>query len=540
MSTQCQGPILIEPIKFLGASVISFNTNLGIGSASESTLTVDLIEDCEADPPDLFLPASTGNNKVEVGEPAYFDTTIYGGGFSFGGVLTSWSKTQGSSGRTFNVTVSDPRQLLQNVGVVVDSYVGPPSYGINYINVYAHYEQEVLSGNCNVFGSSLGNERGMPYQKVIQALQSMNSTIYSPTGYPYTVNWGSFPTGLPEYYRVTGPQTVSQLLQDVCDVLGFSFFVSLAPGNIITVGLIDLKSVPQSFSTIIDEFDGVATELSFGEELRNEVTKAIIFGEQQHYLTYVDEFQFYFGEDMINGEPVAVVPFKIDRDNNTFWINKKINNLNGTLEKPFPNDGPYEISELDIRAAMGSLELWKSRVFDPDIVGNFNAAIRANYPEGVDQLKQRINDIKPNRAINDIALNPNAAKVDLLNEIRSNDLKKIHSFIADLGNTYYGKQFITPLKETICYYQGENFQEKIFSSVPTNAGGWIDGDIPILGLADPDLGLYRSDDNRLTSFGVFTLDGDNDDKSGDEVDPKYENTSPPDDYSDSEYIPGGP
>jgi len=525
--TICTGPILSEPIKFLGASVISFNSNLGIGSASESTLTVDLIEDCENE--DMFLPA---NNAIEVGAPVYFDTTLYGGGFSFGGVLTSWNQTQGSSGKTFNVTVADPRQLLQNVGVVVDSYVGPPSYGINYFNVYAHYEKEVLDGNCSVFGDSLSNERGMPYQMVINALQAMNPTIYSPTGYSYTIDWGSFPTGLPEHYRVTGPQTILQLLQDVCDVLGFAFYTKLIVGNIISVGLIDLKQIPGSFSTIVDSFDGIATELSFGEELRNEITKAILFGEQQHYLSYVDEFKFYFGEDVQDDILVPITPTKFDNQNHTFWISKKIDHLNASLLNPFPSNGPFEISELDIRAAMSSYELWSFRVFDPETKGSFNQAVRTLYPEIVDELRQRLNKIEPKRAMGDVILNPRAAVVLKSEEDRSNELQKIHAFISDLGNTYYGKQFLVPLNETICYYQGENFQEKIFSSIPTNAGGWVDGSVTLLGLSDPELGLFRSDDNRITSFGLFTTDGTSPDDGG--PDSPYEPSKPPDSFDSSE------
>jgi len=533
MTTDCKDKLLSEPIKFLGASVISFNCNLGIGSASESSLTVEMVEDCEND--DSFQPE---NGSVEVGQPVYFDTRP-AGGFYFGGVLTSWNKNQGSSGKTFSATITDPRQLLQNAGVVVDSYVGPPSYGINYFNVYAYYEQEVLSGNCAVFGDSLSNERGMPYQMVIQALQTMNPIIYSPTGYAYTVDWGSFPTGLPEFYRVTGPQTVLQLLQDVCDTLGFSFYVNLAAGNIITIGLIDLKNPPGSFNTLVDAFDGLATDLSFGEELRNEITKAIIFGEQQHYLSYVDEFDFYFGEDLYGTEYVPVTPTKIDPQNNTFWISKKIDSLNATLLNPFGSNGPYEISELDIRAAMSSYELWSERVFQPDTAGSFNSALRGLYPEMVDALRDRLNNIDP-RAWNDIRLNPRAARVFRSEQEKTNELQKIHAFIQDLGTTYYGKQFIVPLNETICYYQGENFQEKIFSSMPTNAGGWVEGNVFILGISDPELGLFRADDNRVTSFGVFTISGESEDGGDGGEDSPYTPTEPPDSYSPDEYVPGGP
>jgi hypothetical protein len=54
--------------------------------------------------------------------------------------------------------------------------------------------------------------------------------------------------------------TILQLLQDVCDVLGFEFHVKLNAGAVISVGLIDLTVPPSSFRNIIDSFDGIATK----------------------------------------------------------------------------------------------------------------------------------------------------------------------------------------------------------------------------------------------------------------------------------------
>jgi hypothetical protein len=178
------------------------------------------------------------------------------------------------------------------------------------------------------------------------------------------------------------------------------------------------------------------------------------------------------------------------------------------------------------------------RVFDPGIEGSFNAEVRKLYPEITDAFGQRAENMD-NRGLGDGAMNPRAATVLKTAEDRSNELQKIHAFIQDLGTTYYGKQFIVPLNETICAYQGENFQEKIFSSVPTNAGGWIEGDVAILGISDPELGLFRSDDNRVTSFGVFTISGDSEDGGGDPEDPgnPYNTSPPPDSYSQGDHTP---
>lgn len=502
--------VITSPIKFLGATVLSFNSTLGLGM-SESSLTVDLIEDCEATPPDLFLPA---NDLITVGADVYFDTTPSGGKFFFGGVLSSWTGSQGSGGRTFNVKVVDPRQLLENTAVIIDSYLGDPIVGVNYINAYAAWEKPVLDGNCAVYGTSFSSERGMPYQKIIEVLQSLNPEIYSPTGYKFNIDFSTFPQNLPEFYRVAGPSvSILQLLQDVCDVMGYEFYVSLSPGALISIGLIDIKNPPGSFGNIIASYNGIATDLSYGQELRNEKTKAVLFGEKVHYLSGVQNFNFYFGEDLVGTDPakfVPVIPFKTDDCG--FWIKKKIDQLNLSLEKPFPNNGPFEISEFDIRTAMASYQTWINRVMEVKIPGTFNAEIRKQWPEAVEDIKA-VNKTITNQAdaaasaMVDRVQNQRKGARDGMMPSTAADLQRVHQFVKNLGDTFYGKQFFCRLDQLICYYQSEDFSETVFSDIPTQDGGWVEDGTPVLGLTDPDLGQFRQDDNRVGCFAVFTING---------------------------------
>lgn len=528
--------IINEPIKFLGATVLSFNSSLGLGSV-ESTLNVDLIEDCDAG--DYFLPV---HNQIYVGAPVFFSA----GEFKFGGILTNWTASEGSSGKTFNVKVSDPRQLLENTAVVTDSYVGPPTQGLNYYNAFAFYEKNVIQNNdCDFFGTSLGDERGMPYQRVIYALINMCSNssnhtpnsnlcfnsspiIFSTTGYRYIIDFTTFPQNLPEYYRVSGPSiTLLQLLQDVCDVMGFDFYVYLdAPTNsyepsIIRIGLIDLKLPVASFETLISSYSGLATERSYGQELRNEITKTVLFGEYQHYLSQVNKFNYFFGEDLVNNTYVPVVPYKYDSCG--FWINKMVDSLNLQLSKPLPSNGPYTIHELDIRSAMVSQELWKLRTMSPSISGSFNQAIRDNWPEAVDDTKKVIDSFgDTNNTLGIIAeatgIPPISEMVNQPNENKAysnlpevlEDIEKVWNFIKSLGDTYYGKQFITPLDQLVCYRkptEEEDPKETIFSDIPTNAGGWVDYGTTLLGLAEPELSFFREEDGRISCFALFNFDG---------------------------------
>lgn len=532
--------IVTSPIKFLGATVLSFNTSLGLGSAQESSLSVDLVEDCDAG--DSFLPAA-GDINFQVGAPVYFSTAIDGSGFNFGGVLTNWTLTQGGSGRTFNVKVTDPRQLLENTVVIIDSYNGPPVKGVNYFNVYAQYE----GGGCGSFGTSGSTEKGTPYTSIINGLKAMDPVICSPTGYKFTINFDSFPPGAPEYYRLPGPSvTVSQLIQDICGVLGLEFYAYMTLGvlpdgttsGIINIGTIDLKIPPTSFANIVAQFDGTAMDLTYGQELRNEVTKSVMFGEKQHYLTPVSNFNFYFGEDWNGDQFVPVVPYKFDQCYG-FWIKKKITELNVTLNKPMI-DKAYDITEQDIRAAMASYEVWWDRVTNGQVAGDFNKAIRDNYElddQNVIKVFKAVQDdpdiddavrFKP---LADIFGGPNKAKVvkDLIQE----DLQKIHSFVQNLGTTYYGKQWFVPFNENICYYRGEKFQELIFSSDPTNEGGWVDYGTPVLGLSDPDLSSFRQTDDRIGCFAVFA------ENDGDVPASDKENDYGGDTNEEGPYVPGG-
>lgn len=505
--------IIDRPIKFLGATVVSFNCQLGVGS-TETSMSIDLVEDCEDSPPDLFLPKE---GLIVVGAPVYFTA----GAFSFGGILQTWTYTQSGSGRTFNARVTDPRQLLENTAIITDTYLGPPINGINYFNVYSYWEGALLDGNCNVFGNSLGSERGMPYIKVIEALKIMNPILYSPTGYAFSINFNSFPSNVSPHYRVaTNGISLLQLLQDVCDVTGHEFYVELLPGNIITIGLINLKIPPPSFSEVVASYNTEAIELSYGQELRNDTTKTVLFGEQQHYLSRVDKFNHFFGEDLIDGKIIPVVPYKYD--NCGFWIQKTTASLSVTLNRPLPTNGPYTIHELDIRSAMASQKLWLMRVMTPSIKGTLNKAIRDTWPEGKNDMKaildamtrsgQTLNvTIRGRRGnqITDATIQPNRAAAQLARNEIADDLEKVWQFVKNLGDTYYGKQFITPLDQLICCVADPDaaFGDLKVSDTPTNAGGWVDDGVPVLGLIDPELNVFREEDGRIGCFAMFSNDG---------------------------------
>jgi len=520
--------IITSPIKFLGATVLSFNTSIGLGSAAESTLSVELVEDC--DNGDIFLPAVGG---IEVGQEVYFNC----GTFAFGGILTSWTKTLSTSGKTFSVKAADPRQLLDNFAISLDMSDERPEQNKNYANLWTYFDNPANQFKCKDYGLAQTCDRGMKYRQIITGLKQINPIIYSPTGYQFTVDFSSFPgqnDGLiiPDFYRISGPSiSILGLLQNVCDILGYEFYVDLLPGNIIKIGLINLKQIPNSFAGIFDAYSGTATDLSYGQELRNDKTKAIIFGEKMHINNEVISCDFYFGIDIIPGPNNTkkikhIIPFKYDTCG--FWINKMVTNLNVSmhtpLEPPPPlanGNGPFTISEFDIRAAMSSMQLWKERVFSPDIPGTFNAAVRQRFPESVNAIRTAINNIEQNnpRAMADIHHNPDLPNKEL-EKYNKQDIDKVYNFIKQLGDTYYGREFLVPI--STCYSKVDDLGvpanrftapdngaepcEFMFTKEPTNAGGWAEKDEEIIGLKGEDLNFFRSDDGRVCCFSQFAIE----------------------------------
>jgi hypothetical protein len=525
MSTIIQDISSGLPVYFLGGTVLSFNSSIGYGSQQESTLNVDLIEDCD----------SGQSIDITVGAPAYFTAKS----FSFGGIISSWGESQSTSGRVHNVKLVDPRQLLENVVVIVDSYRGPidsapntVNYtavhrGLNFFNVYAYFEDatSIVNGefnDCNVFGSSQVNDQGMPYYRILQGLSLMGPVIYSSTNDPFIVDFTTWPAGLPEYYRVPGPSiTMLQLLQDVCDVLGYDFYVYMTAGNIIKIGLVDLKNEPASFSTVVSQFNGLALDISFGEELRNDITRSMVLGEQVHYLSYANKTLPYFGHDKYNNIMLAAVPH--GHDENGFWLAKSVNSLNESLLAPFfTQNFAYTLHELDIRCAMASFQSWLLRAMASNTPGSFNAAIRGafslcvnNNPE---QVKQLITDssqfgILQNSVVKnlqDFYHNPTYYRANSFDPSLLEDLETIHRWLADLGNTYYGKQYLVQLDENICFnrtsFTADDINAEgqvVFSSSPTSAGGWSES-ANIMNLASPELDLFKNEDGRIKCFAKFS------------------------------------
>ena len=541
----------VPKCKFLGCSVVGFNSAIGWNS-QESSVNVDLVEvQCPIPgDPDTEIEVFTGANLI--GYPVYFNC----GEFFFGGLLQNWTYQQNAGGKTYNVSVIDPRQILEQCVLVIDTYAGPPVRTLNYFNVYGFFEEDVYKNkNCDLFGTAESTERGMPYNKIMFALKNMNPVVCTPVGANLYIDWSTFDVPVPEYYKIAGPSiTILQLLLDICDEAGYDFFVTLEPGDIIRIYPVSLKQYDPIEDNLFFGFNlaqqGICgpnvIDYTYGKELRIAKTRNLLFGEQQHYLDVVywgdqdnpqpesevqyvfngvtgqkefslrrpgdntDPFEFYFGEevDPETGETTPVIPYK--REYGQFWVDIDIRKLNINLIIPFPEDR-MNICEYDIRTAMSSFEAFWSWVAHTETPSELGKAMQSNWPITYtpEAVLRRLNEsaVTLPYAIADAAGIPNSDRASA--NLHSwppilEDIKKVHEWISELGRTYYGRQFLVTLNEKICVKDHpENFGEKMYTDTPTNDGGWVEPGIPVMGLNDPDLGLFRTDDDRVGPFALF-------------------------------------
>ena len=208
--------------RFLGASITSFSSSIGLNNGS-SSLDVTLVEDtCYGDTRYTYCTHKEVNddgsvgtdhllmynrtllqetndvepdnfNPPKVGTPVYFRMQS----FEYCGILSSWQKLQSSNGMpTYSVKLTDPREILDGVQVILseersdfvaqnDGEVGRDGEAQNLWNVWNVFQFLEDQGEaCNkknknssdyskdfCYGGSKANDTGVEWNKIRQGLR---------------------------------------------------------------------------------------------------------------------------------------------------------------------------------------------------------------------------------------------------------------------------------------------------------------------------------------------------------------------------------
>ncbi len=302
---------------FLGASIVKYGCSIGWGIGSTSQLSVELVEDQTNQ--DAFLPVRLASPTV--GQPVYFEHY----GFQFAGLLQKWEERRSREGLPlFDVTVIDPREILDGAQVITSTYSGTHQVP-NLYNVYGYWE-------AKGFGQSSVNESGMPWPRVSDALNYLANNIPTSNdyggplqfcGYRYTLDLSSLPP-TPEFYRISGPSiSLLEMIAQICDDGGCDFYVTLVGFTIKVVTVSRLSQPPLgTIAAITNTNWGTSVSRSTnGMECRNELTSSFLVGDQLTTLNQTSTIQSFWGYDF-NNQPVL-------GSSTYLWTAKTVVNQNG-------------------------------------------------------------------------------------------------------------------------------------------------------------------------------------------------------------------
>lgn len=261
--------------KAFGCEIVNLTCNLGFGG-QESSLSLKLVE-C----------GSPYNGSLGC---VY---TISVGGFNFTGVLADHTYSQSASGFIWDVRLTDGRQSLSNVSVIMNDYycnINTP----NLINVLALLEPSVCNLGCADFMASLKDDLGIPMLYVLNALQGQ-SCILPVCGVTMSIDVSAIIAICPAYLKISETSSnVLSIIGQACDEAGCDFIVTII-GNTFTAIPIDKRSVPPdgALGTFLNAVASSAcggsgtVDYRYGEETTYEPSKKLVIGENVHYLMVV-------------------------------------------------------------------------------------------------------------------------------------------------------------------------------------------------------------------------------------------------------------
>jgi hypothetical protein len=268
----------ISEVTFLGAKVFSFNASLGYqGNRSECSISV--VEDVDDPVNNRFI-------VPVVGSPQFFEVFNTDGDliWKFYGLVRSISREVDASRRSFTVQLESPNVILDSVSLIMSEFVGE-GYSLsaqgayltpftnrtynwnqvyNVINIFGFWENDQYGTAAAGYGQSEINEAGIPWKKVVIALNEIinrthtndvqindgnnvlgGSLAFSSTSYSngkpylYCLNFDSIvlalvEAGVPDNYRISNVSSISQLISDLAELANLQWFCTLEKNDVVT------------------------------------------------------------------------------------------------------------------------------------------------------------------------------------------------------------------------------------------------------------------------------------------------------------------
>lgn len=486
-------------LKFCGATVTGVQSQAGYQDQS-SSLLVNLVED----EGDEFI-------NPETGTPLSFQH----GSFRFDGLVRNWGRSGSvGGGFTFDVALTSPAEILDNVQVILDGFRSVNTICPNLLNVFGYLEQ----GGA-FFGGSLKNESGIPFYLIKQALIAIGdgSTLYGPPiefkGHTYIVDLSAVPI-VPDFYRVGGGLTMSlnEILSQVFNDSGYEYITFLqtnqsqatGPHTIYFKARNRAQNIPsgQIMSFVEGRTDIVSYEA--GEELRNDVTCGVLFGgaiEQVNAMVDDGSGTTIYPFWGFTNSPYTI-PFGISTQGNkpiapsTGPINDNmIVTFDATPIADIIGSTTYTCTILEMRFALANFDSWSLYI----VKNNPAVAEVAGFTVFPSILTDAILTGNIQSLFSTDSLSASFFSDRFAGAAILENLERIHKFVVDQAQTWMGRSFVVRIPFILKYAFEAETNNVYYNMYPNSDGYWPDY---LGGLNTGPLGLLYENFNQFS-----TIDG---------------------------------
>lgn len=490
--------------RFLNSTITSYTASLGWND-TPSQVSVSLVDDPATG--DSFDPGF-------VGRPVVFAF----GNFSFCGIIQSFGDRFGTSGFTHDVTITDPRDILDGVYLILDGYTGSVADLPNLLNIYGYLESYG-------FGYSQKNETGLPWRLVANSVRELSllpqqGVFGGPVYYVqsrYIIDL-SFLPNVPEDFRVGGESiTLLGFIQEVCDAGGCDFFITMTE-TFTGVFVIQVQTVSRTAIInygAVSQFLGSFSEYedkSIGRELANETSSKFLVGGPIREMWYqYSDFSLatvwpFWGFD-INGNPNIGYGYG---DNHTVVLDSRsVNN---------PRVGPwYQTNVAEIRAVLAGRASWETFLMLKSDAGGIHsgkarglALIGYTFKGDIASL---FNDIYTNYSDNNNEVTLDFVKMfhphasDNLDIYDQLDIETgyLYDFLYGIATEYYGKKFMVSIPYTYAATEPDTGKIRV-SRLPVDSA-FLDESLWPIGVSNNLLPLevdrFTEEDGQIVCFVRF-------------------------------------
>ncbi len=505
---------MVTLIKFMGATVYKYNASVG-WNEQLSTVTISLVEDLVNG--DSFTPPG-------IGEPVVFQME----GHKFEGILQQYTTTGDISGNPlYEVMLTSPNEILAGAQVILGSFRGATGAMPNLINAFGHWDHTLG------FSGTLTNESGMIWQapfEIINVSTEINqpgsieitpvalvgikpaieyltnfSTDYGGPllfrGHFYNVDLSSLPIP-PSYYRLGGvSRDILSIVSEICEDGGHDYICYLEGHTIKfrTVSRIFQQEVG-AIGNYINSRQDVSSK-SFGYELRNDVTNAVLLGGDIRQLHQIYNFALdetiwpYWGNDPVGqvivgtGQPEVWHEF----------------NLNAEPIADIIGDTAYPCTIPELRLAQINFDSWAAWVLrhEPlkaqviNLVGAIDSSSELLDIFGEEAMQRDLIDARDEAAEQFGSMNES--------EYWAKRAQRVYEFVSTYANDYYGRKFLVKLPFPVYWKAVPETGQIITSEEPSDSGYLPEGSQP-LGLTFLNEDAFMEQDGQFQCFAFFAAD----------------------------------